>query len=50
MGVSSGKWYMEVKVTEQSGTNSYIGVVDEGGTAENARNNGNGAVVRHGLH
>ena len=42
IGVSSGKWYMEVKVTEQSGTNSYIGVVDEGGTAENARNNGNG--------
>ena len=42
IGVSSGKWYMEVKVTEQSGSNSYVGVADEGGTTENARNNGNG--------
>ena len=42
IGVSSGKWYMEVKVTEQSGSNSYIGVADEIGTIENARNNGNG--------
>jgi len=42
LGVNSGKWYMEVKVTEQSGSNSYIGVADEDGTSGNARNNGNG--------
>jgi hypothetical protein len=42
LGVSSGKWYMEVKVTEQSGSNSYIGVADEDGTNGNARNNQNG--------
>lgn len=41
IAVSSGKWFWEVKATELSGGNSYIGVGDETAVAENARLNNN---------
>jgi len=42
IAVSSGKWFWEIKATELSGGNSYIGVGDETAVAENARQNNNG--------